>query len=98
MSPLFWQSPADSCDSPRKLLEEFHSIFQWNGGWRTRILRSILGLPALFAQRNLDKISSAARETFFCKRDAYASLLRFSHLSRVSPAGAHFSAVERSHL
>ena len=48
-----------SCVSPRKLLDEFHSIFllrRW-----TRILRSILRLfPKLFAQGNLYNISRAA--------------------------------------
>ena len=32
------------------------------------------------------------------KSDAYASLLRFSHLSRVFQAGAHFSALDGQQL
>ena len=74
MSSLFWQSPADSCDSPQEAfgrISQYFPVERWDGGLES--LRSILGLPALFAQRNLDNISSAARETvFFGKSDAYA--------------------------
>ena len=34
----------------------------------------------------------------FSKSDAYASLLHFSHLSRVFRAGAHFSALDGQQL
>ena len=54
---------------------------------------TFLELGAANEETELEKVL-----TVFCKSDAYASLSRFSHVSRVFRAGAHFSALEHSRL
>ena len=55
-----------------------------------------VAVSAQFALEFRDITSTSSLYDFFGKCDIYASLLRFSHLSRVFRAGAHLSALERS--